>query len=989
MTRLQRHRSCRGPRPICGSPLADAAGQDHRGPPELRLPRRPARPPPRGPRPTSSSRRARSRPPAARSSARPAPSCSPSRARSRCHRHPRPPRRARRTPGTTSAWVTAANDFGLYDLRANDKGSNVRSKGGDGFTPIGPDADRRPRGRSRRAAACAPGSTASSCRTTPPPGCSSRSPSWSPTSPSTSPSSPATSSSPAPRPARRWSCPATSSRSRSTLRRRRALRPRVGWSPPSTQGDRAFDPALGSLPAVDDTQRAEAWGSREAAGLPPAGHDTGTLGPVDLSCARSSRRVPVAALSQPAAQARPEQRDDRRRRGRCTRARSSSAPPGRCASSPTAKTCSPPRRRLQRAEARRSTPSARARSSSSRPAARPARARSATSSPCARRRAERPASSPTAACATTTRSPRSASRSSRNGAHPAVLGRRHVPWDLDVTIACGGTTVQPGDVIVGDGDGVIVIPPALAEEVVDAALAQEDEDAWIAEQVAAGHPVDGLFPMNAEWRARYDAWRDEHGSTIDGIGAATSEQVAAGLPLDQGPHRAPGVHARLPAGARLDRRGARHERRAGARGDPPARGRGTRHLRAQRRRPGGDGRRARSTATACRRSASSRAPRPRWPRAALDRRRPATGPAAINERMIETARPLRPARVHRAQPASSTRCCSRQCANPRCSTWCSASGRGSATCATRRSASCPAARSDRCASTSTSCDLIETGAPLARDRDGRPAPPLGDARRLPDPRTPRRSLRPPRPLTRPRRHRRTHDRHRHRDRRTAPRPRRPARPASSTTSTAQFVDSVDGDTFDVLDPVTNETYLQAAAGKKADIDLAVAAARRAFTDGPVAADAAARALAHPAPHRRHRRVPRRPARRARVLRLRPADHPGARPGAPGGRELPLLRRPDRRAGRRHLQGARPPDQLRQPQADRRRRADHAVEHPVHARVVEARPGAGHRQHRRAQAGRVHAAVGVAVGGHLRGGRAARRACSTSSTGSARMPATRW
>ncbi len=37
------------------------------------------------------------------------------------------------------AWVTASNDFGLYDLRANDKGSNVRSKGGDGYTPIGPE----------------------------------------------------------------------------------------------------------------------------------------------------------------------------------------------------------------------------------------------------------------------------------------------------------------------------------------------------------------------------------------------------------------------------------------------------------------------------------------------------------------------------------------------------------------------------------------------------------------------------------------------------------------------------------------------------------------------------------------------------------------------------------------------------------------------------------------------------------------------------------
>ncbi|WP_102192496.1 5-carboxymethyl-2-hydroxymuconate semialdehyde dehydrogenase [Microbacterium aurantiacum] len=47
-----------------------------------------------------------------------------------------------------------------------------------------------------------------------------------------------------------------------------------------------------------------------------------------------------------------------------------------------------------------------------------------------------------------------------------------------------------------------------------------------------------------------------------------------------------------------------------------------------------------------------------------------------------------------------------------------------------------------------------------------------------------------------------------------------------------FVDSVDGDTFDVLDPVTNKTYTTAAAGKKADIELAVAAAKRAFEEGP-------------------------------------------------------------------------------------------------------------------------------------------------------------
>lgn len=46
------------------------------------------------------------------------------------------------------------------------------------------------------------------------------------------------------------------------------------------------------------------------------------------------------------------------------------------------------------------------------------------------------------------------------------------------------------------------------------------------------------------------------------------------------------------------------------------------------------------------------------------------------------------------------------------------------------------------------------------------------------------------------------------------------------------VDSVAGDTFDVLDPASNQTYLRAAAGKKADIDRAVAAARRAFQEGP-------------------------------------------------------------------------------------------------------------------------------------------------------------
>ena len=93
------------------------------------------------------------------------------------------------------------------------------------------------------------------------------------------------------------------------------------------------------------------------------------------------------------------------------------------------------------------------------------------------------------------------------GPHPSVLGRRHVPWEVDVAVSCGGAAVEPGDVIVGDGDGVIVIPPSLAWDVAREAAAQEAEDEWVAAQVAGGASVDGLFPMNDEWRARYDAER--------------------------------------------------------------------------------------------------------------------------------------------------------------------------------------------------------------------------------------------------------------------------------------------------------------------------------------------------------------------------------------------------------------------------------------------------------------------------------------------------
>jgi regulator of RNase E activity RraA len=68
--------------------------------------------------------------------------------------------------------------------------------------------------------------------------------------------------------------------------------------------------------------------------------------------------------------------------------------------------------------------------------------------------------------------------------------------------------VQPGDIIVGDDDGVLVIPSSLVREVVADAIEQEREERFIAEQVGEGASVDGLYPMNPEWKARYDEWQN-------------------------------------------------------------------------------------------------------------------------------------------------------------------------------------------------------------------------------------------------------------------------------------------------------------------------------------------------------------------------------------------------------------------------------------------------------------------------------------------------
>jgi regulator of RNase E activity RraA len=93
----------------------------------------------------------------------------------------------------------------------------------------------------------------------------------------------------------------------------------------------------------------------------------------------------------------------------------------------------------------------------------------------------------------------------RGTAAPAsVNGLTFVGWQE--AIGCGGVAVMPNDVIVADGDGAVVIPTALVDDVVAAAVEQERLEGWIMREVERGVPLPGLYPANDATRARYDAW---------------------------------------------------------------------------------------------------------------------------------------------------------------------------------------------------------------------------------------------------------------------------------------------------------------------------------------------------------------------------------------------------------------------------------------------------------------------------------------------------
>lgn len=88
----------------------------------------------------------------------------------------------------------------------------------------------------------------------------------------------------------------------------------------------------------------------------------------------------------------------------------------------------------------------------------------------------------------------------------------HQAIDINVPIGCGDAPVFPGDVIVGDADGVIVLPAHLADELADEATEMTAYEDFVTERVRGGQSILGLYPATDEANLQtFDAWRKEKG----------------------------------------------------------------------------------------------------------------------------------------------------------------------------------------------------------------------------------------------------------------------------------------------------------------------------------------------------------------------------------------------------------------------------------------------------------------------------------------------
>jgi len=83
--------------------------------------------------------------------------------------------------------------------------------------------------------------------------------------------------------------------------------------------------------------------------------------------------------------------------------------------------------------------------------------------------------------------------------------------DINVPIGCGDAPIFPGDIMVGDGDGVVCLPAHLAAEIAEEAFEMTAYEDFVEERVSAGQKIFGLYPASDENRAVFAAWRKTNG----------------------------------------------------------------------------------------------------------------------------------------------------------------------------------------------------------------------------------------------------------------------------------------------------------------------------------------------------------------------------------------------------------------------------------------------------------------------------------------------